>query len=294
MNEPGFNRPMAESDWETMKRDSVAAELRLFADEYTRAGLPVMNGSLRYSNLREGPEHVFTLNPYRQWEYVSLLDRLDELGRCVKFLDVGGAGAILAYALAERGHRGVAVDVNPLLVTICAEVARQRKLPLEAKVCDATLDLTAAGEGFQLVTLVSVLEHIPESEWVKLFVNCAQVLRPGGWLYLTFDYGEYQTEEPFDKSIRDIAPVLAAIKAADLHVKGNDPSFLSAEWLSRRAAPCHEAFGRRYLLHLGPVDGGTSWFKVLKHQVKRLVARYMKPQTRYAKHNFFRLLLEKK
>jgi len=285
---------MAEADWDQMAGDATAQSLRALVEEYTRAGLPVMNGSLKYSNFREGPEHVFTLNAYRLWEYVSLLNRLAERPGQLKFLDVGGAGAVLAYALAERGHQGVTVDLNPFLVAACNEVARQRKLPLEAKVCDATIDLPVTAEGFDLVTMVSVLEHIPEPEWTKVFTNIARTLRPGGWFYLTFDYGDYRTEHPFGQSIKDITPVVAELDAAGLRIKGNAPLELPAEWLGRRAAPKHEEYGREYLLHLGPVDGATPWTKLLKHQVKRLIVPFMKPQTRCAKHNFFRMLLEKK
>ncbi|HEY1171928.1 MAG TPA: class I SAM-dependent methyltransferase [Verrucomicrobiae bacterium] len=290
MNEPGFNRPMAEADLGRLQGEAEVTRLRALVDDYTVANLPVMNGSLKYSNFSEGPERLFTLNQYRLWEYVSLLQRLPELGGKVRFLDVGGAGAVLAYALAERGHQGVAVDLNAELVATCAEVAKKRGLALEALVGDATGDLTKAGEGFDLVTLVSVLEHIPENEWVKVFANCARVLRPGGWLYLTFDYGDYRTAQPFGESVRDIAPVLAAVKAAGLRIKGNDPGRLGAEWLERKVAPGHEVFGRQYYLHMGRAPGVM---KRLKREVKRVVAPLLQTPTRFAKHNFFRMLLEK-
>jgi len=290
MSEPGFNRPMAEADLEWVRRNGEARKLCALVDEYTAAALPVMNGSLKYSNFNEGPERLFTLNQYRLWEYVSLLQRLPELEGKVRFLDVGGAGAVLAYALAERGHRGVAVDLNAELVATCAGVAGNRKLPLGAKVCDAAKDLSVAGEGFDLVTLVSVLEHIPECEWAKVFANCARVMRRGGWLYLTFDYGDYHTEQPFGQSVKDVAPLLAAVKAAGLRCQGNDPGQLPAEWLALKSAPGHRQFGRQFYLHMGRAP---SLAKKLKRQVKRVVAPLVQPPTRFAKHNFFRMLLEK-
>lgn len=285
-----FNRPMLEADLVWLERQSSVAELRAMVERYTCEGLPVMNGSLKYSNFNEGAERLFTLNPYRLWEYCSLLQRLPELGDKTRFLDVGGAGAALAYALAERGHQGVAVDLNGELVATCANVAGKRNLPLEAKVCDATQDLSAAGEGFDLVTLVSVLEHIPEPEWGKVFSNCAQVMRPGGWLYLTFDYGDYRTEQPFDQSVKDIVPVLDAGKAAGLRCKGNDPGRLPTEWLDLKSAPRNKRVGRQYYLNIGRTP---SLAKKLKQQVKRLLAPVWQPQTRFEKHNFFRMLLEK-
>ncbi len=285
-----FNRPMAESDLLWLEQESSVTEMRELIERYAREGLPVMNGSLRYSNFNEGPDHVFTLNPYRQWEYASLLQRLPELGDRIRFLDVGGAGAALAYVLAERGHQGVAVDLNAELVATCADVGGKRKLRLEAKACDAAKDLSVAGEGFDLVTLVSVLEHIPEQEWPMVFANCARVMRRGGWLYLTFDYGDYHTEKPFGTSVKDITPVLAAVKAAGLQCKGNDPGRLPTEWLGLKSAPGHGEFGRQIYLHIGRVP---SLAKRLKRQVKRVVAPLLQPPTRFAKHNFFRMLLEK-
>lgn len=290
MKEPGFNRPMAEADLEWVHNESEAANLRAMVDEYSAANLPVINGSLRYSNFSEGTERLFTLNQYRLWEYVSLLQRLPELGGKVRFLDVGGAGATLAYALAERGHQGVAVDLNIELVATCTNVAGKRKLQLEAKACDATKDLTAAGMEFDLVTLVSVLEHIPQRDWEKVFANCARVMRSGGWLYLTFDYGDYRTEQPFEQSINEIASVLDVIKAAGLRCKGNDPARLPFEWLELKSAPGNARVGRQFYLNIGQAP---SLAKKLKQQVKSVLAPLLQPPTRFEKHNFFRMLLEK-
>lgn len=293
MNDPGFNRPMAEMDWQAVMSDPLSVELRALVDDYKQAGLPVMNGSMKYSSFNEGPAHVFTLNPYRLWEYTSILKLVEAGAKPVKFLDVGGAGAALAYHLAERGHAGVAVDINPLPVAICKGVSQARKLPLQSIVADATSDMTGAGADYDLITLVSVLEHIPERDWPQLFLNLRQLLKPGGLLYITFDYGDYFVPEPLERSLAQIGPLAEVLKETGWKFKGNDPVELPPEWLALRAAPQHGAYGREYWLNLGAVDGGTSWFRLLKHQVKRLVAPFKSVPTRCARHNFFRLLLEK-
>lgn len=289
-----FNRPMIQADLVWLEQNPVVKEMRELVEQYARKGLPVMNGSLRYSNFTEGPEHLFTLNPYRQWEYASLLARLPEMGTSIRFLDVGGAGSLLPYVLAQKRHQGTATDTSPFLVAACREVAEKESLPLEAIVCDATRDLRNAGREFDLVTMISVLEHIPEAQWPALWENLADSLRHGGWLYLTFDYGDYETRQPFGRSIHEIGPVLAGLKGAGLIPVGNDPASLEAEWLSRRSAPDAEKIGRRHLLNMGNVDGATRWTSLMKHVMKRATVKCLRADMRYSKHNYFRLLLEKK
>lgn len=289
-----FNRPMAEADLIWLEQESSVTEMRAMIECYTREGLPVMNGSLRYSNFNEGPDHVFTLNPYRQWEYASLASRLMGLPERVRFLDIGGAGSLLPYYLAEKGHHGVALERESFLVAAAKYVAEKRKLPLQAVTGDAVSDMSSAGEGFGLVTMISVLEHIPPADWAAAFRHVARALRPDGWFYLTFDYGSYLDQSACDQSIQEIQPVLAALQGAGLSPVGNDPLCLPPEWLARRSSPGNVEIGRRHLLNLGRVDGATPVSSWVKHLLRRAFIQWQRPNTRFAHHNFFRLLCEKR
>jgi len=289
-----FNRPMAEDDLIWLNEAEVVVEMRVLLERYAREGLPVMNGSLRYSNFNEGPDHVFTLNPYRQWEYASLASRLMGLPGPVRFLDIGGAGSLLPYYLAEKGHPGVALERESFLVAAANYVAEKRKLPLQAVTGDAVLDISSAGEGFGLVMMISVLEHIPPADWPAAFRNVARALRAGGLFYLTFDYGSYRDQNSCDQSIQEIQPVLEALQGAGLSPVGNNPLCLPPEWLARRSSPGNVETGRRHLLNLGRIDGATPAFRWVKHLLRRAFIQWQRPHTRFAQHNFFRLLCEKR
>src|SRR5438067_5354172 len=114
-----------------------------------------MNGSFTYSNFVEGPSQALTCNPYRLWEYTSLLTLINGRRDFVTFLDIGGAGSALPYFLAETGHRGVSVELQPLLVTLCNQVAHRRGLDLRGEVADLTASTSTRLGLFDLITMVS-------------------------------------------------------------------------------------------------------------------------------------------
>lgn len=291
-----LNRPMLPGDVAALAADPWAAKVRRLARDYAQQGLPVLNGSFLHSNLREGPAQCLTCNPYRLWEYSSLLGFLAKSGGKKRFLDAGGAGSPLPYVLAEHGHEGVALDLQPWLVSLCRHVAAARQLPLQAVTGDITGQADAPGAPFDLVACVSVIEHVPEPKRPRALANLRSLLMPGGLLYLTFDYGDYQTAGAgpgcsFTEAVRDVEPLFEAVEAAGFQFAGNDPRALPADVLAHRAAPAHTETLRGHLLNLGPVDGRTPWRTLAGYLARRLGLWNPSASGRYARHNFFRLFL---
>jgi SAM-dependent methyltransferase len=269
---------------------------------YRQDALPVLNGSLAYSNLAEGTDQILTCNPYRLWEYSSLFLELDRGRSCELFVDIGGAGSALSFLLAENGFRGKSADLQPLLVALCNHVAAVRNLPLQAVVADVTTDLGEMAGQCDLVTFISVLEHIPATARPQVMRRMFELLRPGGLLYMTFDYGTYSEVDAYrlhegkvmeqSGSIATIGEFAAMALDAGFHFVGNNPLELPPEVQGLQSAPDHRRVIWRYTMNIGPIDASTRWPLLAKYLVKRLL-HYTASRSRFEKHNFFRAFLEK-
>jgi 2-polyprenyl-3-methyl-5-hydroxy-6-metoxy-1,4-benzoquinol methylase len=292
---------MLEGDLVVVASHPWARAARRLAADYRKKGLAVANGDLRFSNLLEGPAQMLTGHPYRLWEYVSLFRVLEDPFEGRRLLDVGGAGSILPCLLAEHGAKVVSLDLQPLLVGLTNHVARVQGIDLCAEVADAVTVTGRDGE-FDVVTCVSVLEHVPPPEHPRLLQNLSRMLKPGGVLYLTFDYGTYVATTSYrshetaettpDESLPDVGPVCEGLEAAGLALMGNDPRELPAEVLALKAAPGHRGVAERMALNRPPFDAATRWSEVGRYVARRL-GLGRRPETRFARHNFFRLFARK-
>jgi SAM-dependent methyltransferase len=119
----------------------------------------------------------------RHWWFASrtraILGYLDRYvgpdGPNRRILDVGcGAGNMMHHL----SHYGQVVGVD--LYSKPLEVARQRGLDVQEGSAD---DLPFDDQTFDVVTLLDVVEHVPNEHGV--FAECRRVLKPGGKLLVT-------------------------------------------------------------------------------------------------------------
>jgi 2-polyprenyl-6-hydroxyphenyl methylase/3-demethylubiquinone-9 3-methyltransferase len=118
------------------------------------------------------------LNPLRL-DYVASLTPL--LGQRV--VDVGCGGGLLTEALACRGAEVLGIDMSPESL----EVARLHLLESDLKVeyqetTAETLAQRAPG-GFDLVSCMELLEHVPDP--ASVVSACATLVRPGGRVFFS-------------------------------------------------------------------------------------------------------------
>lgn len=99
-------------------------------------------------------------------------------------LDLGAHVGRLIQVAAEAGWRAEGVELNP---RTSAYAARATGLPVHR----ADLrDLEAEGRRYAAVTLIDVLEHIPEP--VEALRGVKGVLEPGGWIAVKVPHGPNQ------------------------------------------------------------------------------------------------------
>lgn len=131
------------------------------------------------------------LRPFRLWEYVWLYRVLNLSAGGIRVLDLGGPATHLTVLAALAGCRVTTLDINPEFIDAAQECARTLQIAsLDARIGDMR-DLSAFAENsFDVVVSCSVLEHLSAGDQEVALREVARVLKPGGLVGMTFDYGE--------------------------------------------------------------------------------------------------------
>jgi ADP-heptose:LPS heptosyltransferase/SAM-dependent methyltransferase len=168
-----------------------------------RLDLPLLPISAHIRN----PATGVYLHASKQWEYLFALESLTtKQGKRVSGLrvaDVGGGRGALAPYLAALGNSVTVVDTDYLwdhAGDLCVEQryrAWARSFGYEARF-GSLYNLPADDEAFDVVTSISVVEHVAHKEFVLR--EALRVLKPGGLLILTFDFSNQP--ERFEDGIR--------------------------------------------------------------------------------------------
>ena len=122
------------------------------------------------------PSITQTLPPLTRRRYEDLLARLAPYRRTGRFLDVGCGGGYLVETARDLGWTAEGTEVSQA----AAQFGHAKGLTIHVGViADAKLPSSA----FDVITMMEVIEHVPAP--VALLAECAELLRPGGALYLT-------------------------------------------------------------------------------------------------------------
>ena len=100
-----------------------------------------------------------------------------------RVLDVGCGGGLLAEALARAGARVTAIDLAPAMIEVARLHAAESALAVDYRLSSAEEVAGAEPAGFDVVTCMEMLEHVPEP--AAMTATLAQLLRPGGALFVS-------------------------------------------------------------------------------------------------------------
>ncbi len=125
---------------------------------------------------------------YKDLIFRTVLARLEERLRGRRtLLDLGAHVGRLMQVAAGRGWAAEGVELNP---STAAHAARVTGLPVHRM--DAR-ELSSAGRRWAAVTLIDVLEHIPEP--VEALRAARTVLEDGGWIAVKVPHGRVQLKK---------------------------------------------------------------------------------------------------
>lgn len=100
----------------------------------------------------------------------------------LRLLDIGCGGGLISEPLARLGGTVTGIDPGAENVEIARSHAEPQGLAIDYRACTAE-DLLAAGELFDAVVCLEVVEHVPD---VGAFVRtCASLVKPGGILVMS-------------------------------------------------------------------------------------------------------------
>ena len=135
-------------------------------------------GAGRFWDLRGEFRPLHLLNPVRV-QFIA--ERTALAGSRV--LDVGCGGGLLAEALARAGARVTAIDLAPAMIEVARLHAAESALAVDYRLSSAEELAGAEPAGFDVVTCMEMLEHVPEP--AAMTATLAQLLRPGGALFVS-------------------------------------------------------------------------------------------------------------
>jgi 2-polyprenyl-6-hydroxyphenyl methylase/3-demethylubiquinone-9 3-methyltransferase len=129
-------------------------------------------------------------DPHGEFRPLHLLNplRLDFIGaratlKGSRVLDVGCGGGLLAEALARAGAAVTAIDLAPGMIEVARLHAREAGLDIDYRVVAADELQRATPQGFDIVTCMEMLEHVPQP--AAMTATLAQLLRPGGAAFVS-------------------------------------------------------------------------------------------------------------
>jgi SAM-dependent methyltransferase len=127
-------------------------------------------------------KHFIEQKQHAESYLIPYLDRHLPEFRRYRVLEVGCAEAGFLDALHEHGIRAVGLELEPHRIAL----AKAMNPNLELHIGDITDPHVASriGMKFDLAVMRDVIEHVPEKE--AAFRNLGNLLRPKGFLYVTF------------------------------------------------------------------------------------------------------------
>jgi len=129
--------------------------------------------------------------------YLRLLAPLLPFGASARALDIGCGAGRWSRLLTGSGLAVTGIDLQDELIA----ANRPRNPTIRFEVCPVQ-DFRAS-EPFDLLSSVTVLQHLPEDEQVRAVRNMSKLCRPGGHTLILENVGDHSSPHVFPRAVRD-------------------------------------------------------------------------------------------
>jgi tellurite methyltransferase len=110
---------------------------------------------------------------------IPIVKKILEYRKTGTIIDIGAGQGHHAIFLAEQGFVVTAVDTDPILIENLSKIAKERDLPITAKIGDLrTLDIQ--DEQWDIVICTFVLHFLQDDEVKKAISLIKSITKPGG------------------------------------------------------------------------------------------------------------------
>ena len=100
-----------------------------------------------------------------------------------RVVDVGCGGGILAESMAVRGATVTGIDMGEAPLSVAKLHSLESGVSVDYRQSTAEALAAEQPEGFEVVTCLEMLEHVPEPGAVVK--ACADMVQPGGWVFFS-------------------------------------------------------------------------------------------------------------
>jgi 2-polyprenyl-6-hydroxyphenyl methylase/3-demethylubiquinone-9 3-methyltransferase len=99
-------------------------------------------------------------------------------------VDIGCGGGILADSMARKGAQVLGIDLAGKALKVAQLHALEVQTPnVQYREVSAETLAAEQAEGFDVVTCMEMLEHVPDPQ--SVVSACARLVKPGGWIFLS-------------------------------------------------------------------------------------------------------------
>jgi ubiquinone/menaquinone biosynthesis C-methylase UbiE len=173
------------------------------------------------------------------WEAFWATRRGPKPGPGLRVLDAGGTASLFSNYLASLGAETHSIDLNPALVEAGRQTAAAMGWDLHSYAMDiAQLDFPDGH--FDHAYSICVFEHLEAELRQRALKEIARVLKPGGILSLTFDYGAPAVFLASSGQSRDPEQLIRTPEDVQRH-------FFGCEAFEPVGGPVFHDNGKRYL-----------------------------------------------
>ncbi|HEX8978442.1 MAG TPA: bifunctional 2-polyprenyl-6-hydroxyphenol methylase/3-demethylubiquinol 3-O-methyltransferase UbiG [Parasulfuritortus sp.] len=100
-----------------------------------------------------------------------------------RVVDVGCGGGILAESMAGQGAEVTGIDLSDKALKVAKLHLLESGRQVEYLSVSAERLAAERAEGYDVVTCMEMLEHVPDP--ASVVAACAQMCKPGGWLFFS-------------------------------------------------------------------------------------------------------------